>query len=265
MLAIAATKSRDSKHTLKYSRSGRVNQVPFSWKLLHVVSILLCHFYFTGPFMTDIIVGNDVRKLVMDGYPMQNVIATDVFPGPLSTLAAICGINIDYLDFWALGYKLFKATSQTFKVAYVAGDIFDDSFTGVSAPVSPKPTDLSELKSLAPLHGHVSVIHAAAFFHLFDEEGQLKAARALASLLSPESGSLIFGLQGTADTPSEYVNTRGEKAFNHSQESWKELWDGKVFEKGTVTVESAVFDWEQERKPNEIVKYKLISWTVRRL
>lgn len=65
------------------------------------------------------------------------------------------------------------------------------------AQSTPAPT-LSVLSGLTPLQGHVSAIHASMFFHLSDEAKQVELAQRLASLLSPTSGSLIFGRQLTA-------------------------------------------------------------------
>ena len=101
------------------------------------------------------------------------------------------------------------------------------------------------LTSLTSLQGHVSVIHIGAFFHLFDEEKQTQLARILAGLLSPEPGSMIFGgHEGRAEKGYRVEGgmRRGTYMFCHSPESWKELWDGKVFSKGTVEVEAILVE-----------------------
>lgn len=146
------------------------------------------------------------------------------------------------LALWEIGHKLFRSTTDTFPVPFIQGDIFDPLHIAPTAPhyslpITPRPS-LSTLTSLTPLEGHVSVIHATLFFHLFQEEGQLAVARALASLLSPLPGSLIFGshsglpVAGLKPTPT----VRGDYVYCHSPESWRTLWDGVVFEKGTVEV-----------------------------
>ena len=98
------------------------------------------------------------------------------------------------------------------------------------------PPDLRSLTSLTPLQGRVSAIFSCAFFHLFGEAKQFQVARQLASLLSPLPGSVIFGAHGTRLVNGMRESSLGE-AFCHCPESWKELWDGNVFEKGTVSVE----------------------------
>ncbi|THH07312.1 hypothetical protein EW146_g9357 [Bondarzewia mesenterica] len=169
--------------------------------------------------------GNDARKAVVDGFPVQNVIASDLRK-----------------DYWSIGYKLFKDSPEFFPVPFIAGDAFDPShleivkpFTKTSPPTTPVPI-LTSLTSLNPLHGHVSAIHASSFFHLFSEEGQLHLAHALAGLLSPAPGSMIFG----SHVVRQEKGFRAPERFTHSPDSWRELWDGEVFEKGSVRVECRV-------------------------
>lgn len=38
---------------------------------------------------TNHIVGDDLRKLISDGYPMENVIATDIYPGQSITIESL--------------------------------------------------------------------------------------------------------------------------------------------------------------------------------
>jgi len=101
----------------------------------------------------------------------------------------------------------------------------------------PRP-EIGTLASLNPLRGHVSVIHVSAFFHLFKEETQLYLARAVGGLLSPQPGSIIFGSHaGSAQKCDRISILDGSTMFNHCPESWEELWNGVVFEKGTVKVD----------------------------
>lgn len=48
----------------------------------------------------------------------------------------------------------------------------------------------------------------------------------------------------------------------HSPESWRELWDGQIFEKGTVRVDAVVR--ESERKDLGRKLY-MMDWSVTRL
>jgi hypothetical protein len=179
-------------------------------------------------------------------------------------------------EFADLGHKLFGTTPETCPITFVPGDAFDSNhlevvppFTAANAPTGPAP-DLRSLASLNPLHGRASAIHASSFFHLFSEEKQLHLARALAGLLSPEPGSVIFGMHvGLAEKgfkPSE--RERGGFMFCHSPESWVQMWDGLVFEKGEVTVQAKLVyverrDFKGDETSTQSVAF--LSWSVTRL
>jgi len=185
-------------------------------------------------------------------------------------------------EFAALGHKLFRTTPATYPIAFIPGDTFDPKHLKV---VPPLPTanapvvvdmvapalDLHSLTSLNPLHGRVSAIYASALFHLFREEKQLHLARALAGLLSPEPGSMIFGLHvGLAEkgftTPETGV---GHRLFCHSPVTWAQLWDGEVFEKGVVNVQTKLvqvvgnFGGRGDQVPAQTTT--LLIWSITRL
>ncbi|CDO70895.1 hypothetical protein BN946_scf184829.g3 [Trametes cinnabarina] len=208
--------------------------------------------------------GNDIRKAVFDGYPIGNVIGSDLHP-----------------EYWNLGHKLFKTTPETFPVPFVAGDAFDPAHLEpvppfYSPPDTPRP-ELATLTSLNPLRGHVSAIHASAFFHLFDEGEQFKLAQALAGLLSPEPGSMLLGVHGgrhekgyRTETGTRRRAHGGGLMFAHSPDSWTELWDGLIFTKGSVKVEAFL----QETERNDLrnvpgvlpeAKFYVLVWSVTRL
>ncbi|KAI0916855.1 hypothetical protein AcV5_007473 [Taiwanofungus camphoratus] len=203
--------------------------------------------------------GNDVRKAVVDGFPIENVIGTDLYPA-----------------FWDLGHQLFCTTPETFPVPFLAGDVFDPVFLETVPPFYAPPEtvvpDLASIKNLTPLLGHLSVIHASSFFHLFDEAQQLQLARSLAGLLSPKPGSMIFGEHG--GRPEKGYRTEasisrrcgGEDMFCHSPETWAELWDGGVFEKGTVKVDVFLHEIDRDDlKPKEGSRFFVLVWCVTRL
>ena len=54
--------------------------------------------------------------------------------------------------------------------------------------------------------------------------------------------------------------------FCHNPESWAELWDGDVFEKGAVKVESVLTEVQRpDYGFDESRKFYLITWSVTRL
>ena len=128
--------------------------------------------------------------------------------------------------------------------------------------------DLRSLTSLNPLRGRVFAIHASSFFHLFGQEKQLYVAHALAGLLSPEPGSVIFGLH--VGNPEKGLITNpargGHQMFCHSPESWTQLWDGLVFGKGVVNVQAKLVQVERKEGPDasETRTTTILVWSVTR-
>ncbi|KAI0085561.1 hypothetical protein BDY19DRAFT_965680 [Irpex rosettiformis] len=166
--------------------------------------------------------GNDSRKLVQDGYPAENIIASDIRKG-----------------LWEMGHKLFRSTSQSFPVHFIEGNIFDPQFIATTPPiatstaVSPELLPaINSLTSLNSLQGRVSGVFTGAFFHLFDEDQQYQIAKSLAGLLSPEPGSILIGVQGGMKEKGFWQAEGSEyKMFCHSPESWAKMWHG-IFSDG---------------------------------
>ncbi|KAJ6509781.1 hypothetical protein DFH09DRAFT_1435498 [Mycena vulgaris] len=170
--------------------------------------------------------GIDVRKAASDGFPSQNILASDIRP-----------------DFWTMGHELFRSTPDTCAIAFLAGDALDPEFlepaaSAASPPDVPTPP-LASLTCLTQLNGHVAAIHISRVFHLFFEAQQLQLARALAGLLSPAPGSVIFGHhvgRRTKGFREEVICSGGHHMFCHSPESWVVMW-GEVFPEGAVKVD----------------------------
>ncbi|KAH7890656.1 hypothetical protein F5I97DRAFT_1923159 [Phlebopus sp. FC_14] len=205
-----------------------------------------------GAILLDVgcCVGTDLRKAAADGFSAERTIGSDLHP-----------------EFGDLGHKLFKTTPETYPGHFVPGDIFDPAMLSVvppfeSAPMSQEP-DLRSLTSLNPLQGRVSAIHAANFFHLFDEDKQLHLARGLAGLLASEPGSVICGSHWGLHEKGRLL----EKLFGsnldlfcHSPESWREMWEEKVFAKGQVKVEARLLENNMEG-----YRFWYMGWSVKRL
>ncbi|KAM5540078.1 hypothetical protein V8D89_006218 [Ganoderma adspersum] len=200
--------------------------------------------------------GTDSRKVVTDGWDAKNVVATDINPG-----------------FWEMGHKLFHTDSKSFPATFVPGNALTDEHLEVfpilpagSTAGTPRP-DLTSLNSLNPLRGHVAAIYLGNVFHLFTEQEQVRLARGLAGLLSPEPGSVITGWHAGAPQKGEKTMARGISnessitQFLHSPETWRALWDGEVFAKGTVKVEADLVGYKTEFAAGE---FYFLRWSVTR-
>lgn len=138
--------------------------------------------------------GQDIRQLVYDGAPPQNVYGTDLEAG-----------------FFRLGHKLFKDRA-TLSSEFIAADMTS-----------------TEEKPLDHLEGTFSFIHASSFFHLFDWATQVQCAINCVRLLKPQSGSIIFGRHSATNEPKEIRHPeRGTKLYRHSDVSWKKMWVQEV-------------------------------------
>jgi len=184
--------------------------------------------------------GNDARKAVVDGYPMSNIICSDLRP-----------------QYWDLGYDLFR-DKDTFHVPFIPGDAFDPAFLSPTIVKNgPRPA-LSEVKTLNDLQDEVSVIHASSFFHLFDKEYQEKLAYLTATLLLKKPGTMMFGSHGGM-TPAGIRNERG--AWGHSPESWTELWE-TVLGKGKCEVKAEIRPWRGEPSEARRPQHQALTWSV---
>jgi hypothetical protein len=145
----------------------------------------------TGDLYLDIgcCMGQDIRVLVHDGAIAENLYGSDLKK-----------------DFWEIGYNLFLDRS-TLKAEFIEADLFDAE------------------SGLQDLDGKLDIVHAASFFHLFDWDGQVKAAKRIVALLKAEPGVLVFGRQGGNPQAGAIVHViKDQTAYWHNPESWARLW-----------------------------------------
>ena len=140
--------------------------------------------------------GQDIRCLVADGVPSENLFAADL-----------------RLEFLELGYELFK-DKGTLKTQFLEGDIFDVNEEGG--------------KELRRLNGEIDIIHAASFLHLFTWDEQVKAGIQMVQFLKPTTmNALILGRQTASTNPGvkpRLMNATGN-TYRHNPESFQRLWN----------------------------------------
>ncbi|KAL1798332.1 hypothetical protein ACET3X_002369 [Alternaria dauci] len=157
--------------------------------------------------------GQDIRKLVHDGAPSEHTYASDLKK-----------------NFWDIGYDMFLDRS-TLQTRFVEADIFDAD---------------SELKQM---DGKMDMVNAASFFHLFDWNQQVEAAKRVVQLLRPVSGSLVVGRQGGKPEAGSFAHVMKEMtAFWHNPESWAKMWKQVGDETGTDWKVQAVLGEEDLSK-----------------
>ncbi|KAK5128387.1 hypothetical protein LTR85_003055 [Meristemomyces frigidus] len=132
--------------------------------------------------------GQDVRKLVYDGAPAENLTGTELEQGFLES-----------------GYDLFN-DKHKLKARLTSGDFF-----------APETAGLQE-------HSF-DVIYTANFFHLFSWDEQVEAVSKALGLLKTKSGSMMFGRQtAVAEAgPIKVPIARSGVTYRHNVESFRKL------------------------------------------
>ena len=165
----------------------------------------------------------DLRKLVFDGVPSENLYGLDV--------------ERRFVD---IGYELFR-DAASLKSRFVVQDMLasdtekDHDVNGGDFPGGEVATSATppELIPLAALENRVSIIVANSFFHLYSYTDQLRLAKRVVRLLSPERGSLILGRQVGSSQPGEYnaVDNKGTR-YSHDVASFRQFWEKVAEETG---------------------------------
>ncbi|KAI0892620.1 hypothetical protein F4806DRAFT_478652 [Annulohypoxylon nitens] len=131
-------------------------------------------------------VGQDLRKLVADGAPSENIYGVE--------------LNGPFID---LGYDLFR-DRETLKAQLVQGSALD----------------FTEDSPLAKLAGKIDFIHLGLILHVFGLENQRVVLENCVKVLKPGPGAIILG-QAVGDIEGVQTPT-GE--FLHSDTTFRELW-----------------------------------------
>lgn len=128
--------------------------------------------------------GHVVRQLIAEGVSSERLYGTD--------------LQARFLD---LGYELFGDRDST-RATFVSGDMLR-----------------GEDPRLEELMHKVDIIYASSFFHLFEREDQIKAAKRMVGFLKPDNhNAMIFGRNGGPKIP-------GWEQYVLDEESWRNMWD----------------------------------------
>lgn len=153
--------------------------------------------------------GQEIRQLVLDGAPPENLYGSDLQP-----------------DFISLGYDLFK-DQATLKTKFMTADILD-----ANSPLS-------------QLNGQLGIVYTGSFFHLFNYDQQVTIAKRVVELLDPVKGSMLIGRQaGSEQAGASTIESPGveQAPYRHNVESWKAFW--KEIGKQTNSEWDVQIDWD---------------------
>lgn len=151
-------------------------------------------------------IGQDIRKLLLDGAPAHKIYGSDLLPAFIDT-----------------GYELFRDVSTFPRDRFVApADAFDESLDN----------------PLTRFDGRITILHISAVFHLFGLEDQRKLARKCLKLLSHEKKCWVLGGQTANVNAGEYARATGKMRWRHNSESWAKLWEEAANEYDGCVVKS---------------------------
>ena len=164
--------------------------------------------------------GQDLRKLLFDGAPLQSLYGLDIFP-----------------DYERMGHELFR-DADTFQNRFIAADILDEDVDS----------------KLAKTNGTWDVISINMFLHIFDWDSQVRTCKRILKLLSKKPGSMVIGIQTGSIEGKEHVMKppyvdEGERKtiYRQSKESFTEMW--KIVEKdeGVELKVNVVYEEQDDR------------------
>ena len=130
---------------------------------------------------------------------------------------------------------------------------------------------MASVETLTELRGHISVIHNSSLFHLFNEEKQLELGQRLGALLDPRPGSIISGSHGGMPSKGQRNEVYPEM-FCHSPESWVQMWEEQIFQKGQVKASAFLVEMSMAAERLGVMdparkgaKFYGLAWSVERL
>ena len=139
--------------------------------------------------------GQDLRKLVVDGVSPAHVAGLDVGA-----------------EFYSLGRRLFRddvalGDRPALSFDFYARDIMDDG------------------ADWEPLESRFDILNSTSFLHIWDWEGQIKAACRIVSFLRLRPGALIVGSGLGSRVGGEFPNLEGDGTnFRQSPETFVGFW-----------------------------------------
>ncbi|KAL8626377.1 hypothetical protein Q9189_007930 [Teloschistes chrysophthalmus] len=163
----------------------------------------------------------DLRKLAVDGAPFENLYGLDIEEA-----------------FIKISYEVLldrDSLKSQFVVAdmLLAADQKSDMDRPESCTGNASKSPITPLVPLSSLEKQISIIAANSIFHLYNYSDQLKLAKRMVRLLSPQPGFMILGRHIGSSVPGEYpgMNDDGTR-YAHDVASFQRFWDRVAEEVG---------------------------------
>lgn len=168
--------------------------------------------------------GQDLRKLVADGAPLQALWGSDYFA-----------------EYEAAGHELF-CDADRFQNRFISADLFDES------PES----------ALMKTAGTWDVINIIMFLHIFDWDMQVRSCRRILKLLSRGKGSMVIGAQTGSTQAGELIlkpplvaEGQERTVYRHSMDTFTKMWEEVGRHEGLDLKIEVVYDEQADRDLRE--------------
>ncbi|KAF7679501.1 hypothetical protein GT037_003249 [Alternaria burnsii] len=166
-------------------------------------------------------IGQDLRRLALDGVPEQNLIGTDI------------------VDHWKLGFEFFNDKDR-FHAQYIESDLLHPN------------------GAMERLFGQIDVVSIIHVLHQWDWNTQILACKEVAKFT--KTGSVIIGYQGGTNDITKRTKwnvENGQKEFTlHDPKTFMDMWRivGEEMEMEWST-EAKIVPWDELATRTEDVAY----------
>ena len=164
--------------------------------------------------------GQDLRKLVVDGVPLQILYGSDIFA-----------------EYEGIGHELFRDVN-TFQNRFITADLFDEAVDS----------------ALVETQGTWDVINIIMFLHMYSWDDQVRACKRILQLLSRKPGSMVIGAQTGSIEPGEQVVkppfvAEGEHKtiYRHSTDTFTRMWKIVARDEGVELKVDVEYDDQTDR------------------
>ncbi|KOC16897.1 hypothetical protein AFLA70_228g001690 [Aspergillus flavus AF70] len=136
--------------------------------------------------------GQDIRRLVYDGAPPENLIGLDIYQ--------------EYID---LGFELFHDRDRLSSTTFIARDFFDYHLN---------------LMQWANRH---KIVNSGYFMHLWNWDGQVKVAKRILESMCLQKDDIITGVHfGSAETGTWKEDPISkDPMYRHNSKTFSRLWE----------------------------------------
>lgn len=137
--------------------------------------------------------GQNIRQFAQAGVPPAKLFAADL-----------------RADLMQIGFEMFRDRERLAEASFVTGNA-----------LAPDDAELNKL------HGKVSIVHAANFFHLFSWDAQRQIGVRMDKLLQGKENVFVFGRHvGSLESGDRaFASHLSEEQYLHDQGSFQRLWD----------------------------------------